>query len=92
LLRGSSLIQELHDSKSAGAAFAATANDAVASAPVLGVSAAVLSDSTLGLVVGTLLGMLGDGEPYVYLGAVHALQVRTEVEPRKTISFCFVTV
>jgi hypothetical protein len=92
LLRGSSLIQELPDSKTAGAAFAATATDAVASTSALGVNAAVLSDSTLGLVVGTLLGMLGDGEPYVYLGAVHALQVRAEVEPRKTISYCFVTV
>ena len=33
-----------------------------------------LSDGTLGLVVGVLLGMLCDDESYVYLGAVQALR------------------
>jgi len=78
-LKGSPLIQEISDAPPPTEGTSSLGNRASNASVDTATKSKVnplLSDATLGMVVGTLLGMLGDGEAYVYLGAVHALQVR----------------
>jgi len=81
-LKGSPLIQEISDGRteksSKPSPEAHTTSGVDSNTSTKSTITPLLSDATLGMVVGTLLGMLGDNEAYVYLGAVHALQVREQ--------------